>query len=65
MDEVVIEALERKFKFAVKNFEYCPIDMEYDEPKRKLPAGSILFYDLERGGYRSLREDGLLSYQKA
>ena len=65
MDNVIEEALEKKRGFAVKNFEYYELD-EYDEEEtRKLPVGSILFYDLERGGFRSLREDGLLSYQKA
>ena len=64
MDNVIEEALEKRTGFAVKNFEYYEIDMAYED-KKKMPAGSILFYDLERGGFRSLCEDGLLSYQKA
>lgn len=63
MDDVVIEALERKFKFAVKNFEYYPIDMEYDEPKRKLPAGSVFYFDLDKNEFRSFNESQLFEVE--
>ena len=59
LEEHLNEILEREYKFCIKNFDLSL------KPPRKMPKSSILFYDLERGGFRSLREDGLLSYQKA
>lgn len=66
MDNVIESVLERMTGFAVKNFEYLPTE-DYDdiEKPKKLPKGSILFYDLERGGFRSLKESSLIEFNKA
>lgn len=55
MDEVVIKALEKKFGAYVTEFEYYEIDVPYDEPERKLPDGSVFYYDIDKQAYRSFK----------
>jgi len=62
MDNVVEDAIRRKFNAEPLSFEYYEIDMEYDEEPHKLPAGSVFYYDLDKKGYRSFNESQLVSW---
>lgn len=59
MDNVVRAAIEKKFCHDVEEFSYWPID-DYDEEPKKLPEGTIFYYDLDKGGFRSFNEDQLI-----
>lgn len=66
IDNVIGSVLEKMTGFAVKHFDYAELSA-YDAVKKPkvMPAGSILFYDLERGGFRSLKESSLIEFKKA
>ena len=59
MDNVVQEAIEKKFCHKVEEFSYWPLD-DYDKEPKKLPEGTIFYYDLDKGGFRSFNEDQLI-----
>lgn len=51
----------------IEQYGEAPFDFKFDEKVRvpkKLPADSIYFWDLERGGGRSLKADSLLNFTK-
>ena len=59
-DEIEAElskALSEKYGFCHNGFEY--LKLEKKEPK-KLPAETILYYDIEKNGYRSFNESQLV-----
>lgn len=55
MDDVIIKALEKKYSAYVTEFEYYEIDVPYDEEPRKLPEGSVFYYDIDKQAYRSFK----------
>lgn len=59
---LVEAALAKKFGAKPASFKH---ELITEEEGRKMPPGHILFYDLERGGFRSLREETLISFEKA
>jgi len=54
MDDVIIKALEKKYGAYVIEFEYYDSD-EYDEEPRKMPEGSVFYFDLDKNGFRSFK----------
>ena len=62
MDNVVESAITAKFGATPIEFEYYKIDIPYDKPERKLPEGSVFYYDLDKQGYRSFNESQLVSW---
>ncbi len=61
MDNVVESAITAKFGATPTEFEYYELD-EYDEPERKLPEGSVFYFDLDKKGYRSFNELQLVEW---
>lgn len=61
MDNVVQDAIAAKFCAIPDEFEYYELD-EYDEPERKLPEGSVFYFDLDKKGYRSFNESQLVEW---
>ena len=59
MDNVVQAAIEKKFCHKVEEFSYWPLE-DHDEEPKKLPEGTIFYYDLDKGGFRSFNEDQLI-----
>ena len=47
MDNVVQAAIEKKFCHKVEEFSYWPLEAHDEEPK-KLPKGTIFYYDLDK-----------------
>ena len=46
-----------------KNYGFCHIGFVYsklDKKQKKLPEGTIFYYDLDKGGFRSFNEDQLI-----
>lgn len=64
MDNVVEAAILKKTGCAAEEFAYWPIDMDFDEKPRKMPEGSMLYYDLEKSGMRSLKLGSLKCWKK-
>lgn len=64
MDNVVEAAILKKMGCAAEEFSYWPIDMDYDEKPRKMPDDSMLYYDLEKSGMRSLKLEHLKCWKK-
>lgn len=54
MDDVVRDAIELKFQFAVEEFCYWPVDMAY-ESERKMPEDSVFYFDIDKQAYRSFK----------
>ena len=63
MGNVIEAAILKKTGCTAKTFSYWQIDIGYDDTPRKMPAGSVLFYDLERKGYRSCKLDTIISFE--
>ena len=60
MDNVVQAAIEKKFCHKVEEFSYWQLDDYTDEEHKKLPEGTIFYYDLDKGGFRSFNENQLI-----
>ena len=50
------EALTKTYGFCHNGFEYSKLEKK----QKKLPAGTILYYDTEKNGYRSFNESQLV-----
>ena len=50
------EALTKTYGFCNNGFEYSKLEKK----QKKLPAGTILYYDTEKNGYRSFNESQLV-----
>ena len=50
------EALTKTYGFCHNGFEY----LKLEKKQKKLPAGTILYYDTEKNGYRSFNESQLV-----
>ena len=50
------EALTKTYSFCHNGFEYSKLEKK----QKKLPAGTILYYDTEKNGYRSFNESQLV-----
>ena len=57
LEEFLADELSGHYKFCVKNFEI------EEKRKKTMSAGSVLFYDLERKGYRSCKIDSVVSFE--
>lgn len=58
LDDVILEALEERFGYAVESFNY----EEKQIGEKKLPEGSVFYYDLDKQGYRSFNESQLVEW---
>ena len=58
LDDVVLEALEERFGYVVESFNY----EEKQIGEKKLPEGSVFYYDLDKQGYRSFNESQLVEW---
>lgn len=58
LDDVVLEALEERFGYAVESFGY----EEKQIGEKKLPESSIFYFDLDKKGYRSFNESQLVEW---
>lgn len=54
---VVCDELTEAKGFLVKSYSYEELDTK---PAKKLPDGTIFYYDLDKGGFRSFNEDQLI-----
>lgn len=59
LDDVVLEALEERFGYVVESFNY----EEKQIGEKKLPKGSIFYFDLDKKGYRSFNESQLFEVE--
>ena len=57
LEEFLADQLSRHWKFCVKSFAF------EDRAKKSMPADSVLFYDLERGGFRSCKFSSVISFE--
>ena len=55
--EFLKEQLVSHYGVEVKNFEF------EEHSKKCMPADSVLFYDLERGGFRSCKVESVISFE--
>lgn len=55
------DALEAEFEFCFHSFEYVKLEKR---AAKKLPEGTIFYYDTERKGFRSFNESQLISFTK-
>lgn len=58
LDDVILEALEERFGYVVESFNY----EEKQIGEKKLPEGSVFYYDLDKHGYRSFNESQLVEW---
>jgi len=58
-DDIIRDAIELKFQFAVEEFSYWPVDIAY-ENKRKTPEGNVFYFDLDKNEYRSFKFANLI-----
>lgn len=58
LDDVILEALEDRFGYVIK--EFCFEEKEVGA--KKLPEGSIFYFDLDKKGYRSFNESQLVEW---
>ena len=55
--DVICDKLNEETDFLVTRFDYKELDTK---PAKKLPEGTIFYYDLDKGGFRSFNEDQLI-----
>ena len=55
--DVICDKLNEATDFLVASFDYKELDTK---PAKKLPEGTIFYYDLDKGGFRSFNEDQLI-----
>ena len=56
IEDELSEALTRDYGFCHNGFSYSKLEKK----QKKLPAGTILYYDTEKNGYRSFNESQLV-----